>query len=180
MKIIVTGPQCSGKTTIAENLKKYNINIPVIDEDDEILRRNGGRSPSNWTQWNYKWGVLRPQIQRDIVTMEHVIFFTSFFDLDLLAEAKQKGFMVIQLVAENDILQKRNRDRMAVGVDDATYGWHLNLPYHKELWDKKLIDMRIDTNKPSKELGRSIFDIIQASGISTRKRHPLSREVRRK
>jgi dephospho-CoA kinase len=157
MKVIITGPQCSGKTTIAKDLKTYNLEALIIDEDEEINRRNGGKSPSNWTDWNYKWAVLRPSIQRDILRMDSVIFLTSFFDTDLLRKAKQRGFKVIQLVASSDVLQKRNKDRMTTGIDDATYGWQLNMPYHKELQEKKLVDVQLDTDRPVKELSECIL-----------------------
>jgi dephospho-CoA kinase len=171
MKIIITGPQCSGKTTLAKSLEKRNLHIPIIDEDDEILKRNGGKSPGNWTQWDYKWTVLRPEIQQDIVDMEKVIFFTSFFDPLLLMTAKQNGFKILQLVATEEVLGIRNRERMATGVDDAAYGWQINMPYHKELWEKKLVDMRIDTDRSVEELAQLILRIIE-----TRQELPLLEE----
>lgn len=157
------GPQCSGKTTIAKILQEYRLPAPVIDEDDEINRRNGGTNPSDW---NYKWQKLRPEIQRDVIEMEEVIFLTSFFDPMLIPIAKEKGFKLLQLEAGSDALEERNRGRMKQGVDDATYGWSLNLPYHKELKEKGVVDIVVSTERPPHEVSRLILVILAAIRFS--------------
>lgn len=155
-KIIVLGPQCSGKTTIACDLRLFST-IPVIDEDEEINRRNGGKSPSNWTEWARKWTVLRPEVHKDILTMSNVIFFASFFDIEHLLQAKRKGFTVIQLTASDEVLRERNRKRVEDGVDDATYGWNINMPYHAEIRSRGLVDMVLGTDRPVRELSELIL-----------------------
>jgi hypothetical protein len=161
-KLIIVGPQCSGKTAIARKLRQYDLAIPIIEEDDELNRLNGGESPSDWTDWSYKWETLRPRVQKSIIDMESVVFFTSFFDLELLAKAKQEGFKLFQLVTDEEELKKRNTRRMERGVDDATYGWKLNLPYHEELQRNGLIDLAISTDKPVEELAELICIILMA------------------
>lgn len=169
MKVIIIGPQCSGKTTIAQMLEEYDLRAPIIDEDTEINRRNGGVSPSDWTEWNYKWQKLRPEIQKDIIEMEGVIFFTSFFYPELIPIAKQKGFKLFQLEAKSEVLEERNKQRMKQGVDDAAYGWSINLPYHKELKEKGLVDAVIRTDKSLDEVCRSILTAMRFSfGMLTR------------
>jgi dephospho-CoA kinase len=157
MKIIVLGPQCSGKTTIANDLKTFHLLTRVIDEDEEISRRNGGKSPSDWTEWTYKWTVLRPSVQKDVLSMADVIFFTSFFDTDLLLQAKRRGFIVIQLTVSDEVFKERNRKRMEEGVDDAAYGWSINLPYHADIRSKGLVDLVLDTNRPMRESSELIL-----------------------
>lgn len=156
-KMIIIGPQCSGKTTVAEDLRNFHRGLNVIDEDDEINRRNGGKSPSNWTEWNHKWNVLRPDIHRDILRMDVVIFFTSYFDEKLLLFARLNGFTVVQFVTKEKVLQERNKKRMESGVDDATYGWTMNLPYHEAMRKHGFIDVVIETDCPVKEISASIL-----------------------
>lgn len=157
IKVIITGPQCSGKSTIARMLERCGFNIRVIDEDKEINLRNGGKSPSDWSQWNYKWEVLRPEIQKDILQMDRIIFLTSYFDPELILIAKEKGFKIIQLETPAEILGVRNRDRMEQGIDDAAYGWSINLPYHKEIKEKGLVDVSINSGKHLSEVHREIL-----------------------
>jgi gluconate kinase len=176
VKVIILGPQCSGKTTIANVLKTYSLDFPIIDEDEEINRRNGGKSPSNWTDWDYKWQVLRPQIQSDIINMNNIVFFTSYFDMNLLRRAKEKGFKIIQLHTEKSNLEQRNKERMKKGIDDASYGWSLNMPYHEMLQQEGFIDTSISTDRPLQEVCRSILTSIRFSfGYFTKK--SLSRKT---
>lgn len=165
-RLIILGPQCSGKTTIAQRLNGYASTIPILDEDDELSRLNGGESPSDWTGWNYKWEKLRPRVQKSILEMNTVVFFTSFFDPKLLSFAKQKGFKVLQLVTQMDELQKRNKKRVEDGVDDATYGWKLNMPYHEGLRKSGVVDLFVSTDKPAEEVARLIFIIVRITMLS--------------
>lgn len=166
MKAIIIGPQCSGKTTIARILQDYPLVAPVIDEDDEIKRRNSGSSSSDKTEWHYKWQKLRPEIQKDILEMDGVIFLTSFFDPQLIPLAKERGFKLFQLEARKEALEERNKERMRRGVDDASYGWALNLPYHQELKKKGLINVVVSTEKPPEEVCRLILVTLAAMRYS--------------
>lgn len=165
-KIIIIGPQCSGKTTLAALLRRH-VRFTVIDEDDEINRRNGGKSPSDWTDWNYKWTVLRPQIQRDVLRMENIIFLASFFDEKLLLHARLNGFVVVQFVTRSTTLQERNRERMKRGVDDATYGWNINLPYHEVIRKQGLVDVVIETDRNVEEVCQEVIAASQVFGRRT-------------
>jgi dephospho-CoA kinase len=158
-KAIIVGPQCSGKTALAKKLKSYDLGIPIIDEDDEIIRRNGGIDPSDW---EYKWQVLRPAIQRDILAMGNVIFFTSFFDVHSLLTAKKQGFSIVCLDTSREILEERNKKRIAQGVDDASYGWTLNLPYHNQIRKQGLADLIVCTDVPLEESGQLIVQTMNA------------------
>lgn len=158
IRIIVLGPQCSGKTTIAQDLRKLGLTCQSIDEDEEINRRNGGKSPSDSSGWEYKWTVLRPAIHKDTLEMDDVIFFTSFFDPALLMKAKQEKFMIIQLTTSEEVLKKRNRKRMQTQkADDATHGWAINMPYHADIRTRGLADIIIDSNSPVRELSELIL-----------------------
>jgi hypothetical protein len=157
-KILILGPQCSGKTILAENLRKV-LTIPVLEEDEAMVKENSGTMP---TDYHLKYEVLRPKIAREIVSNStDIVFLTSYIDPYLLAIAKDNGFKILQLQADKAVLDQRNTKRMAEeGKPDASPGLNINLPYHSSLSENGFVDKAIDAGRPPETIAQEVTEYI--------------------
>jgi hypothetical protein len=158
-KVIILGPECSGKTTLAKGLK-YKTNIIVLEEDEEMVKVNGGTMSMDY---HHKYGILRPKIHRNIIDQNSpIIFLTSYFEPDLLSAAKRNGFHVIQLSAERGLLEQRHQERkLQEGKPDATAGFEINFPYHTSLRETGIIDKTVDARKSSAEVLEEVLAYLE-------------------
>jgi len=155
-KLIILGPQCSGKTTLKKYLQEKDPSLPLIDEDELFMELNGGEYPQDI---EYKEKTLRPKLENKVRQAENMIFLTSYCNPELLKELKSKGFKVIQLVLEMDEFQRRNDRRMKEqGYADANTWAKEAFSFHKEVRDAGLVDKEIDTTLPIKEIVRQVLE----------------------
>ncbi len=155
MKILVIGPQLSGKTTLVRYLRQHtNLNASEIDE--EILAANGGVWPSDN---DYKDDVLIPEIYQKVAKQEHIIFFANYFyPLSQVEMFKDHGFTVVQLKLSYDEMLRRNHDRMEhEGYEDATPWLKGQLENHEEILAAGLIDKTIDATLPTAEITNQLL-----------------------
>ena len=156
-KIVILGPQCSGKTTLKKCLQKHS-DLPLVEEDEIFSDLNGGSYP---TDIEYKEKLLRPKLEDKIRQSDNVIFLTSYCSFSLLNELKSKGFKIIQLVLEKEEFEKRNKKRMEKeGYDDANMWANQVFGFHQELKDKGLTDMEINANQPIEVIAKKILDFL--------------------
>lgn len=88
---------------------RLHTKLPVLELDEEIVRLNHGVWPKDD---DYKNSVLVFRIAADIKNRENVVFITSYFDPNILREARQNDFKIIQLELNLQKLQKRNIKRI--------------------------------------------------------------------
>ena len=154
-KLIILGPQCSGKTTLKKYLQEKDPSLPLIDEDELFMELNGGEYPQDI---EYKEKTLRPKLENKVRQAENMIFLTSYCNPELLKELKSKGFKVIQLVLEMDEFQRRNDRRMKEqGYADANTWAKEVFSFHEEVRDAGLVDKEIDATLPAKEIIKEII-----------------------
>ncbi|MFZ2484810.1 MAG: hypothetical protein WAX80_01850 [Minisyncoccia bacterium] len=156
-KIIVLGPQCSGKTTLKKYLEQQDTALPLVEEDELFMELNGGEYPHDV---EYKEKTLRPELEDKIRQSENLIFLTSYCNPELLKELKSRGFKVIQLVLEMDEFQRRNEKRMKEqGYADANTWAKEVFGFHQEVRDKNLVDKQIDATLPIGEIADSLLEV---------------------
>lgn len=156
-KIVILGPQCSGKTTLKKYLQKQSTNLPLVEEDELFVDLNGGEYPQDI---EYKENTLRSKLEDKIRGADSMIFLTSYCNPELLKELKSKGFKVVQLVLEMDEFNRRNEKRMEEqGYDDANTWAKEVFGFHEEARDKGLVDREIDATLPTEDIAREVLGL---------------------
>lgn len=120
----------------------------AIDCDQEVLRLSGGTWP---TAKNINSKLVN-QISDEIMSLNKVLFFTAFFDLEKLKDAKKRGFMVVRLSAPSSVLESRVKERKE--LEPANSAWKFlesNLKYQTELERTGLVDVHIDSSQTMAE-----------------------------
>lgn len=154
-KIIILGPQCSGKTTLKKYLQEQDPTLPLVEEDELFMELNGGEYPHDI---EYKEKTLRPKLEEKIRQSDNLIFLTSYCNPELIKELKSKGFKIIQLVLEMDEFQRRNEKRMKEqGYADANTWAQEVFGFHQEARDGGLVDKEIDATLSIEEIAKEIL-----------------------
>jgi len=158
-KVIILGPQCSGKTTLVRYLRKYDASLPITEEDEAFARINGGTYPADISR---KENVLRPRLEQEIRNAENIIFVTSYCNPVLLGELKSKGYKIVQLTLDKVKLLERNKDRMKKdGYDDARQWLDENLIFHQEVLSRGLVDKVIDVDRPVEIIAKRLLPFLK-------------------
>lgn len=154
-KLIILGPQCSGKTTLVRYLREHYPDLAVMEEEEVFMEMNGGKYPKDH---EYKEKVMRPKLNEKLKQMENTIFLSSYCEIGLLKELKLKGFKIIQLVLDKDEFDRRNERRMKEEkYPDARVWAEKIFDYHQNLRNDSLIDQEIDAKMPIEEISRDIL-----------------------
>jgi hypothetical protein len=106
VKLLVIGPLCSGKTTIARHLR--SMTSTVVDLDDELTRLNGGTYPDIETRKT----VVAPRALADAAALSNVVLLHSTLDPDDVRALRDAGFTTVLLEVSRDELQRRHRLRL--------------------------------------------------------------------
>jgi adenylate kinase family enzyme len=155
MKLLVIGPQLSGKTTLARYLREHtDLNISEVDE--EILAANDGTWPSDN---EYKDKVLIPGIYQRMAQLDNTVFFANYFAPLSQAEAfRDAGFGVVLLELPYEEMLRRNKHRMEhEGYDDATQWLMGQLENHKEIREAGLVDQVINATLPTPQVAQLLI-----------------------
>lgn len=129
--------------------------------DEELKRKNKGVYPTDFEQMH---SVLAPQIIREILNREEIIFFIdiNFVLTSDIQLAQKKGFKVIQLFIELPDLKKRNRNKVDnEGSADVGQWLEGTLRYQKELKEKNLFDKVIDANLPTEKIAEELLQFMK-------------------
>lgn len=105
VKLLVVGPMCSGKTTIARYLRSGS--AAVVDLDDELVRLNGGVYPDIETRKT----VIAPRALANASAMEEVILIHSTLDPSDVQQLRAAGFVTALLEVSEAELRRRHRSR---------------------------------------------------------------------
>ena len=155
-KIIILGPQCSGKTTLARFLREHHSDLPILEEDELFTELNGGEYPQDV---EYKEKTLRPKLEEKIRQSDNLIFLTSYCNPILLKELKSKGFKVIQLVLDKEEFNRRNEKRMREnGYADANIWAKEVFTFHDEVRNQGLVDQQIDATSAINDIVNQIVN----------------------
>lgn len=159
-KVLIIGASTTGKTTLLNSLKTHT-SIPILESDDELISLNGGTYPFDS---QLKMEKLAPLMVKKVLEMDQVIFLsnTHYFTPQNLEQARQKGFFIIQLQLDREIMHQRSDYRMKhQGYEDHTVYFDDMLNYQKEIADLGLIDKVIDTSLPISEVANEILKILK-------------------
>jgi adenylate kinase family enzyme len=154
-KAIIIGASTTGKTTLLKYFREHTP-LPVSESDDELTERNGGTYPSDS---DYKMNQLAPAMVQDVLNRRATIFFsnTHYFTPQDLLDARSKGFTVMQLSLNREIMISRSKWRQEnEGYEDHTKYFDGMLKYIDEITEQGLIDRVIDTNRPFPEIAEEI------------------------
>ncbi len=159
-KLIILGPQCSGKTTLARFLRNSNSDLPILEEDELFTELNGGEYPQDV---EFKENKLRPQLEEKIRQSENIIFLTSYCNPVLLKELKLNGFKVVQLVLSQEEFQKRNEKRMrADGYADANTWAKEVFGFHDQVKKEGWADKFIDASQPIEAVEKEALEFLES------------------
>jgi broad-specificity NMP kinase len=152
IKAIILGLTNSGKSSVAELLKKRG--WPIVEVDDEAQARNGGI----WPESEDVLDVLFKEINEEVLKSDNIVFVTSFLEIIDTKRFIESGFTIIELRASYKELQRRKIQRDGYPQDE----WErFNRNY--ENFQKYLpqvsehISLSLDsTNKKSEDLADEI------------------------
>lgn len=106
VKLLVVGPLCAGKTTIARHLERSS--QAVIDLDDELVRLNGGTYPDVETRKTF----LAPRALAEAAALSDVVLLHSTLDPDDVRTLRDAGFTTALLEVSPPELRRRHRARL--------------------------------------------------------------------
>ena len=156
MKAIIIGSSLSGKTTLIRYLRSKT-DLPLLEVDEELVRINHGQYP---TDNDHKHKVLIPEIIKDILNRDDIIFFTNtdYFGLEDLKKACKNGFQIIQLSLDLIELKKRNQFRVKnEGYPDVNQWLEGMIKYQTEMREKSLVDKVINANQPIENIASELI-----------------------
>lgn len=107
MKLLVIGPLCAGKTTIAGHLRSAAPFV-VVDLDDELARLNGGVYPDIDTRKT----VIGPRALAHVSLLPAVVVLHSTLDPDDVRGLRAAGFVTALLEVSEAELRRRHRVRL--------------------------------------------------------------------
>lgn len=156
MKLLVIGPQLSGKTTLVRHLRKHT-NLTVSEIDEEILSANDGVWPDDNI---YKDEVLVPEIYKRIAEQEDIVFFANYFaPLSQVQIFRDAGFTVVLLELPYEEMLRRNKQRVEQeGYEDATQWLMGQLENHKDILEAGLVDKTLDATLPTAKIAQLLED----------------------
>lgn len=157
-KLVILGPQCSGKTTLTRFLREHYSDLPILEEDELFTELNGGEYPQDV---EYKEKTLRLQLEEKIRQSNNIIFLTSYCNPVLLKELKEKGFKIIQLVLDQEEFQRRNKKRMQEdGYADANTWAKEVFGFHDEVKTEGWADKSVDASQPIETVAKEVLNLI--------------------
>ncbi|NQV88068.1 MAG: hypothetical protein HQ402_00745 [Parcubacteria group bacterium] len=164
-KIIALGSQCSGKSAIIKYLQD-NTDFVCIDHDEEIKSRHDGKYPKDHV---YVSNEVLPSIEDYVLDLPTVIYSASFWGLDKdgvisnekINLAKEKGFKLVNLVTDRDVLIDRNKKRMSEGKADASASFDWYQRVYKNMDDLSQFDFKINTNGSIENSAKSLLAFIE-------------------
>jgi guanylate kinase len=158
-KAIIIGASLSGKTTIIKQLRLIT-NLPISEVDEELTKLNGGTFPADP---EYKNNVLFPKIAESVINNPEIIFFTNtwYFSLQELKDAKQKGFIIIQLDVSLEVLKERNIKRQNEGYDNLEQYLEGMVEYQEILKKEKLVDYIVNAEQTVENVGLELLEIFK-------------------
>ena len=154
MKKIILGPPLTGKSTLAQELHGQ-VQAPVLDFDDELLKRNNNQWPGNDPELNER---LRAEVEQDILGRDDIIFMAFELSLDGLRKARNNGFIIYQLTAVRGVLEERNQQRLATDPTNDAFDYiDTNLAYQKSVKEAGLVDLELDATSPIEDLVKQVL-----------------------
>lgn len=107
MKLLLLGLSGSGKSTVGIQLaRKYKLEL--IEADDFVMEANGGTWPSGNDEFIEKHFELANE---KVLTMQNVLYVISWLTEDRIREFYEKGFKIIEMHADFDVLVSRKTKR---------------------------------------------------------------------
>ncbi|EKD58103.1 MAG: hypothetical protein ACD_57C00031G0011 [uncultured bacterium] len=159
MKAIVIGTSLSGKTTLIRYLRRTS-NLPLLEVDEELTRLNNGIYPIDD---EYKHTVLAPQIIKNILSRDNVVFFsnTDYFTFEDIKVARYNNFQIIQLSLDLKELQNRNKSRVEKdGYSDLSQWLEGMVNYQIQLKKAWLVDKVIDANQSTEDIAKELIEYL--------------------
>ncbi len=153
MKLFVLGAPCSGKSTVAMSLRSAD--IPVIDVDDEVVRRNEGTWPDIDTK-----NELLGHILADAAALPAVVVLNSYLPLDRTAALREDGFAVALLDVAPDELRRRDARRLAEEgwTNIEWFDWHQSVI--RDHLDAGLVDHVVDGDRPPADVAADLLALV--------------------
>lgn len=156
-KLVIIGASTSGKSTLMRHLRKHT-QLNVIEMDEEIVKLYKGNWPRDDT---YRNSVLVPEITKKIISMNEVVYISSYVPDELVREASMQGFTILLLEVGLEQLKARDKKRMAEEkYKSVNKYFSMQLNGIKRLKEKGLIDKVIDGHKTTEEIANEVTQLV--------------------
>lgn len=156
-KLIVLTPSTGGKSTLMRYLREHT-KLRISESDEEVMKANN----DVWPDDDLKNSVLIPQISKDVLSRDSVVYLASYVPDDLLKEAHARGFKIVLLKVDKDSLIERNKHRMSTeNYQDATPWLDMQLDTFERLNQYGLIDDTLDGTKTVEDIAKQIVALVE-------------------
>jgi adenylate kinase family enzyme len=152
-KIIVLAPSAGGKSTLMRYLREHTL-LNILEMDEEVMKVNNDMWPNDN---KYKDDVLVPEIVKNILMYDEVVYLASYVPEELIRIAREKKFLIVLINVSLSELELRNKKRMGQeNYDDSTSWLQLQLETFQKLIKVGLIDKQINGQEATKEIAKDI------------------------
>lgn len=141
VKLLVIGPICAGKTTIARYLRTAA--AAVVDLDEELARLNGGVYPDIETRKT----VTAPLALANAAAMTDVILLHSTLDPRDVRMLRAAGFTTALLEVSPSELRRRHKARLEDEGWSNEAWFDVNQALIDELRQQRLFDHVVDAER---------------------------------
>ena len=158
MKVLLLGRSGAGKSTVAPNVGRA-FGLTVLEVDDEATRLNGGV----WPETEEVIDALFDRITPKVLTMDAVLFVTSWLSVEEITAFYKRGFLIVELHATYGELVARKRQR-GDSLDDGRF--YKNYRTYQSITDdaarKNMFRLSLDTTELSPaEVERTILECLR-------------------
>lgn len=141
MKMVLLGRTGSGKSTIAASLGEA-LGLAVLEVDDETTSLNGGHWPEDEDVIDHFFDVTN----RKVLTMESVLYVTSWLSGDEIRAFYDQGFKIVELHATfAELLRRKQRRGDAINHEQFRINYEGYLAIVSRADIKSMIALSIDT-----------------------------------
>jgi hypothetical protein len=153
--VFVLGAPCAGKTTVA-HLLRDTLAVPILDTDDEVVRRNGGV----WPDIETKNDVFVPQVLDLASSLDDVLLLNSYALLHWTERLRRDGFTVVLLDLSEAEQARRDERRLAEDgwTNREWFAWHRAvIDDHRKA---RLIDDIVDGGQPIEQVAAELAALV--------------------
>lgn len=158
-KLIILSPSAGGKSSLMRYLREYT-DLIIAEMDEELVKLNNNEWPLDD---NYRNSTLVPQVSRKIISMDKVVYLSSYLPEVFAKQAKQKGFTIALIEVSLEQLQQRNKKRMSEEkYESVAQYFDMQLNGIRKLADKGLIDKILDGHKSTEDIAEELIELVSS------------------
>lgn len=147
MKILILGLSGAGKSTVSKLLAEY-YKLELIEADDEVMKANGGVWPKDSNTTDDFIDRIFEETNKRVVETDNFVYVISWMKEERIRQFYDKGFIIIEMHADYDVLLKRKEKRDGFSGVEPNMFQNAYISYFETILSselKELYTLSIDT-----------------------------------